>query len=213
MPVGQRQRRQRQPQRRARHQRRRQAVGAADRERDGPAAVQHPVAEVARETLGRPALAADVERDRLALRRPLARQRRVVLDLDDIDRQVPPRPRHVVVAQRRDVPVAQLADREDDDLQRATLPLQRAVEGVGLLQRSPRAGRRASRAAPRSTGSRDRRTRAPGDRRRESRTRRSRAASSARCRSPPGRADTGRAPSAPGRRPPRWRRPDDRCAR
>src|SRR4051812_45479195 len=55
-PVREGHRRQRQPQIRPRDQRRRQAVGASDRERDRAAPVQHALAEVAREALGRPAL-------------------------------------------------------------------------------------------------------------------------------------------------------------
>jgi len=81
--------------------------------------VGHPPFDLAGQLFGRPADATRLEGDRLSLLRPAACQRQVIFDVDDLDGKMPARAREVVVAERGDVPVAQLADRQDDDLQSA----------------------------------------------------------------------------------------------
>ena len=50
------------------------------------------------------------------------------IDIDDLDGEMPACAPEVVVAERGDVAVTQLADRQNDDLH----PSERAVKGVGL---------------------------------------------------------------------------------
>ena len=116
-PVRQRQPPERPREIRARHEVARQPVGAADDQRDALLAAVHRLLQRRGELLGAELLAALVERPQLVSRGDLADELAVVLDLDEVERQLAAPALGVLGAALLDPRLLQFSDGEYGELQ------------------------------------------------------------------------------------------------